>query len=217
MAKGTKFGTIHSNVDLHLIQQKIEVGPAVPRTSYVHVPGADGSIDLTEALGTVSYDDRELVWTFALYPGDDWVERRRKVSNAINGIACRITPDGEEGWYYDGRVVVDEYASDKLLRTVTVKATCRPWRYKLTPTVISREDLGPAYKQLSLPNERRPIIPTITVAQDTTLLWGGSAIAVSAGTYRRADICLQAGPNILKAKVASGTGSITVEYQEASL
>lgn len=61
------------------------------------------------------------------------------------------------------------------------------------------------------------MIPTITVAQDTTLLWGGSTIAMSAGTHRRADIRLQGGANILKAKVPSGTGSITVEYQEASL
>lgn len=217
MAKGTNFGSLHSNADLRLIQQKVEVGPAVPRTSYVQVPGADGALDLTEALGNVNYDDREIVWTFALYPGDDWAERRRRVSNALNGIACRITPDDETGWYYDGRVSVDEYASDRLLRTITVKAVCRPWRYKLAPTVVTRADLGTAYKQLSLPNERRPVIPTITVAQDTTLLWGGSTIAVSAGTYRRADIRLQAGANILKAKVPSGTGSITVEYQEASL
>lgn len=217
MAKGTKFGTLHSNVDLHLIQQKITVGPAAPRTSYVQVPGADGSIDLTEALGTVSYDDRELVWTFALYPGDDWVERRRKVSNAINGIACRITPDGEDGWYYDGRVVVDEYATDKMLRTITVKAICRPWRYKMAPTTVSRSDLGTAYKQLSLPNERRPVIPTITVAQDTTLLWGSSTINISAGDHILPAIRLAAGSNTLKAKVASGTGSITVTYQEASL
>lgn len=92
-----------------------------------------------------------------------------------------------------------------------------PWRYKLTPTTVARSDLGTAYKQLSLPNERRPVIPTITVEQTTTLLWGGSTITLSAGTYRRADICLAAGSNILKAKVASGTGSISVEYQEASL
>lgn len=218
MAKGTKFGTLHSNVDLHLIQQKIIVGPAVPRTSYVQVPGMDGSLDLTEALGAVNYADRELAWTFALYPGDDWAERRRKVSNAINGIACQITPDDETGWYYDGRVSVDACASDKLLRTITVKAVCRPWRYKIAPTIVTRTDLGAAYKQLSLPNERRPVIPSITVAQDTTLLWDGESIAVSAGENLIIPaIRLSAGNNILKAKVASGTGSITVTYQEASL
>ena len=53
--------------------------------------------------------------------------------------------------------------------------------------------------------------------QATTLLWGGKTIALSAGTYRRADICLAAGANILKAKVASGVGTISVEYQEARL
>ena len=108
---------------------------------------------------------------------------------------------------------VSEYNSGRI--PVTMLAD--PWRYKLAPTTVARSDLGAAYKQLSLPNERRPVIPTITVEQATTLLWGGSTITLSAGTYRRADICLAAGPNILKAKVASGAGSISVEYQEASL
>lgn len=217
MARGTTFGQLHSNVDLHLIQQSVKVGPAVLRTSYIQVPGADGSLDLTDALGTVNYDDRELSWTFALYPGDNWAERRQKVNNALNGLSCKITLDDESGWYYSGRVEVTEQATDKLLRTIAVKAICRPWRYKFNPTTVTRSDLSTAYKQLQLPNERRPVIPKITVAQDTTLLWNGSTISATAGTHRFANICLAAGDNILKAKVASGTGSITVEYQEASL
>ena len=54
MARGTTFGTLHSSTALHLIQQTIKIGPAVPRTSYLQVPGADGSIDLTDALGAVN-------------------------------------------------------------------------------------------------------------------------------------------------------------------
>lgn len=217
MARGTKFGTLHSNTDLKLIQQSVKISPAALRTSYVQVPGADGSLDLTEALGAVNYDDREIIWTFALYPNDNWAERRQRVNNAINGLACKIIMDDEDGWYYTGRVEVTDQSTDRLLRTITVKATCSPWRYKLNPTTVTRSDLGTAYKQLSLPNERRPVIPTITIEQDTTLLWNGSTISTSAGTHRFLGIQLAAGDNILKAKVAGGTGSITVKYQEASL
>lgn len=218
MAKGSKFGSLHSNEDLKLIQQSVKIGPAVLRTSYIQVPGADGSLDLTAALGTENYDDREITWIFALYPGDDWAERRQKVNNAINGIACKIILDDEPGWYYTGRLEVTEQATDKLLRTITVKAICRPWRCKLNPTTVTRSDLGSAYRQLSMPNERRPVVPTITVEQATTLLWQGNTYTINAGTHRLPDIQLQAGENILKAKVPdSDTGSITVEYQEASL
>ena len=86
MAKGTTFGTIHSNRDLMLIQQSIEISPAIPRINIVDVPGANGGLDLTEALGVgVLYKDREIKWTFALYPGANWAERFQAVSGSING------------------------------------------------------------------------------------------------------------------------------------
>ena len=98
-----------------------------------------------------------------------------------------------------------------------VEIICDPWKYKNEKTTVSRSDLGTAYKQLSLPNESRPVIPTITVAQDTVLLWGDNTININAGDHILPDIRLSAGSNILKAKVASGTGSISVTYQEASM
>ena len=104
-----------------------------------------------------------------------------------------------------------------MMQTIPVTVNCDPWKYKNAKTTVSRSDLGTVYKQLSLPNERRPVIPTITVAQDTTLLWGSSTINISAGNNILPDIRLAAGSNTLKAKVASSTGSITVTYQEASL
>ena len=78
-------------------------------------------------------------------------------------------------------------------------------------------DLSTEYKQLLLLNESRPVIPQITVEQDTTLLWKGSTINASAGSHIFPDIRLSAGENILEAKVSSGNGVITVTYQEASL
>ena len=107
--------------------------------------------------------------------------------------------------------------SNKIKQTIPVTVDCDPWKYKIERTTVSRSDLGTAYKQLALPNESRPVIPTITVAQDTVLLWGGNTINVSAGDHILPAIRLAAGNNILKAKVASGTGSITVTYQEASM
>ena len=89
---------------------------------------------------------------------------------------------------------------------------------KSEQSTVSRADLSANYKQLQLPNERRPVVPSITVEQTTTLMWNGNTYTVNTGTHRLLDIQLQAGDNILKAKVPdSDTGSITVEYQEGSL
>lgn len=218
MIKGTTFGTIHSGTDLHLIQQKVEVQPAPPKTNYKDIPGFDGSKDLTEALGVgVKFGDREISWTFGLYPGDSWPEKQRQVSNALNGYAGHITLDDDPGYYYDGRLTVSEYSIDKLLRQIVVKALCRPYKLKQQITTVSRNDLSANYKNITLINGRKPVVPSITVSVETTLKWGEDTYTVNAGTHKIMDIVLSPGNNILKAKVTGESGEITVSYQEGDL
>lgn len=217
MARGTDFGGIHSHRDLHLIQQSVEVSPAEPKTNFKDIPGADGSKDLTtQPSGWVVYYPRSIRWTFALYPGDNWEAKQRQVSNALNGRRCHIYLHGDPDYYYDGRLVVKEYASSGRLKQIIVEATCSPYLLKREETTVTA-NLSTAYTEISLPNDFKRVIPTITVTADTQLLWKGNSFAISAGTYRIADIQLQAGENTLQAKVSSGTGTISVVYQEGSL
>lgn len=218
MAKGTTFGTIHSNRDLMLIQQSIEISPAIPRINIVDVPGANGGLDLTEALGVgVLYKDREIKWTFALYPGANWAERFQAVSGSINGLSCHITLDDDPGYYYDGRLQVYGYKFDALLRQITVKATCRPYKRKQIETTVSRSDISTNITTIVLNNDRMPVIPTIKTQQDTTLNWGGNSYTVNAGTHVIPEIRLSEGRNELDAKVSSGLGTISIVYREGAL
>ena len=122
MAKGTDFGGVHSHRDLNLIQQLVEEQPAEPKLNRIDIPGAYGSKDLSELpSGQLRYKDRTIVWTFALYPGEDWDAKHRQVSNAINGKRCRITLDTSPGYYYDGRVVVKKYNKDQQLRVLRLR------------------------------------------------------------------------------------------------
>ncbi len=218
MAIGTTFGTIHSNTGLALIQQTVEVSPAEPKTNYKDIPGASGSKDLTEALGVgVKYADREISWTFALYPGADWYSKQAEVSNAINGKALHIIIDGDAAWYYDGRVAVDSYKADKLLRQITVKAICRPYKRKVTETPATRADLTTAYKSLTCPIGAMPLIPIVTVGQQTTVKWGTTETAIAAGTHTLPALYM-AGEQIIQAKLATGSaGSISITWREGSL
>lgn len=217
MARGTIFGAMHSNIDLGLIQQKIEISPAEPKLNLVDIPCADGSKDMTESLGVgVKYNDREITWTFALYPGADWFEKQAEISNALNGKRLHITPDGMDGWYYDGRISVDNYTSDRLLHQITVKAICFPYKRKTSDTVATREDLSTIYKNLSLHIGPMPQIPVITVAQDTTIKWGDVVVTLNAGTITIPDLYMS-GDQTLQAKVTSGTGQIIITWREGSL
>lgn len=219
MAQGTTFGSIHSNTVLHLIQQKVEVKPARPKTKYIDIPGGDGSKDLSEALGVgVKYADREITWTFGLYPGQDWYTTQCEVSGILNGLACHITLDDDPDYYYDGRLTVSDYKSSKLLRQIVVKALCRPYKRKQLQTIIARNDLTTTYKTIVLANDRMPVIPEITVAQETSLKFHGQTYTLTAGTYKLAGIMLAEGRNTLEVKTASGTGGqISIAYREGAL
>ncbi len=217
MARGTDFGGVHSHYDLNLIQQKVEVDPAEPKLNMIEIPGADGAVDLTEQpAGRVVYKTRKITWTFALYPGENWDAKHAQVSNALNGRQANITLDTDPGYYYRGRLSVAKHNVDGLLRQIIVEAICQPYKLKQLPTKATLA-LTTAYKTIRLLNDRKAIIPTITLTAAGTLRWKGGTIALNAGTHKVLDIELTEGENLLEAKVTSGTGTLTVEYQEGSL
>ncbi len=217
MARGTDFGGIHSHHDLHLIQALMEVEPAEPKLNFIDVPGADGAKDFSEApAGRVVYNTRKITWTFKLYPGDHWAEKYTEVSNALNGRSCHITLDADPDYYYVGRVAVDKHDVDGILHTITVVATCQPYKLRLYETTQTAA-LTTSYTSIALTNERKPVVPTITVTASVTLLWNGNTFTLAAGTHRLLDIMLIEGVNVLQAKTVSGTGTITVKYQKGAL
>lgn len=217
MAKGTDFGGIHSSRDLNLIQQLVDVQPAEPKLNLIDIPGADGSKDLSEQpAGRMTYHDRKLTWTFALYPGENWHDKHRQVSNALNGKRCRITLDDDPAYCYVGRLAVKKYSTDRLLRQITIEATCSPYRLKQEITTVTAQ-LGAEYSTIILANDRKPVVPEITVTAETQLLWHGATYIINAGTHKVLNVELQEGENTLTAKTLSGTGTITVVYQEGAL
>ena len=218
MARGTDFGGVHSFIDLHLIQQMVDVQPAEPKLNLIDIPGGDGAKDMsTQPAGRVVFKDRTITWTFALYPGDIWAEKHRQVSGALNGKYCRITLDSDPDYYFLGRLVVKNYKVDNQLRQITITASCRPYMLRQAETVVKVSNLSTTYRTLDLVNDRKPAIPTITVTAETTLRWNGGTVTLAPGTHKILDIELQEGINKLEAKVTTGTGSITLTYQEGAL
>lgn len=217
MARGTDFGGIHSFRDLHLVQASVDVQPAKPKINFIDIPGADGSKDFSESpAGRVVFDTRKITWVFKLYPGDSWVDKYALVSNNLNGKACKITLDDDPSYYYEGRVQVDKHKADGILHTITVVATCQPYKLWQDETVVEAS-LTTADTTMLLQNDRRVVVPRITVSAETTLTWGDASISISEGTHKILDIELQPGANYLKAKTTAGTGEIKVVYQEGAL
>ena len=142
IAKGVLFDNIHSFHDLNLIFAGAEIPPATPKENYIDVPGADSSLDLTEALGEVKYNDRSgCKFTFTMNPDGDLSDeafeaKKTEISNLLNGTVRKITLDKDPDYYYLGRCTVNGYAQNKKIKQFVISAKVKPYKYKQNETEV---------------------------------------------------------------------------------
>ena len=213
---GISFDDVHSFDDLSLILSEKDIPPATPKTTYIDVPGADGSLDLTEASGDVRFQDRSCKFTFTMLPSDrtEFEEKKTEISNLLNGKKCKITLDIDSDYYYQGRCTVDDYLQDINLKQIVVTAKVKPYKYKQDVTAVSVQ-LGQTAKTIYLDNGRLAVVPQIDCSNDNTVVvFNGATYNLSKGTHKLLDIQLKQGINTL---TVSGTGTVTFKYQEGDL
>lgn len=213
---GVYFGNIHSFYDLNLILAPFTPAPAEPKLNFLEIPGRDGHLDLTETNGEVKYNSREFEFIFTVAPGDPLTfdERVSAVSNALNGLRCKITLDRDPDYYWLGRCVVNQYKQNKRIGQITVNAKVNPYKLKQNPTVHSFS-LTSELQTVTIRNSRKSVVPTFECTNDnTTIQFNNVSVVVNAGTHKILDICFAEGENVLN---LSGTGTITITYQEGEL
>lgn len=212
MMQGIWFDNIHSYDDLNLVLSKVSIPPATPKTNYIDIPGGDGSIDLTEAVGEVKFQNRECSFTFTVFPYEDFEEKKREISNLLNGKRCKIVLDKDPDYYWDGRCSINEYASDRLKYEIVVGAVVAPYKLKhdVTKVIVPAGNMVIA----RLSNSRKRAIPTITTPMGATIVFGTGSIDVPAGTWKVPSIELVEGYN---QAIVTSSDTVTFTYQEGDL
>lgn len=220
ITNGIIFGDIHSYNDLDLLLSSVEIVPAPINENYIEKNGGDGSLDLTEAHGKITYGDRKnCKFVFTMNPANDlsdsaFEEKKMQVSNALNGRYFeRIILDKDPEYFYTGRCSVNSYLSDKRIRQIVVTARLNPWKHKVNETVYSFE-LNGSEQTFVLDNGRKPIVPVINCTNDIVIVFKNSSFGISAGTHKHLGICLTEGENVLK---ITGTGTVVFTYTEGDL
>lgn len=194
------------------------IGEAEPKYNLVQVPGGVGYIDLTNALGVMGYNERELELTMKDIAGhNEFIRHYSAMQADIHGKRCKITLSDDPDYYWDGRCSVGDMEQDGTACYVTVVAICQPYKLKQSKTVVQDDSLTGEYKEIVLSNDTMPTIPTITVQQETTIEYNGATYSINTGTHRLLDIILVSGGGTIKAKAPGGSGSIKIEYQEGAL
>ena len=194
------------------------IGEAEPKYNLVQVPGGVGYIDLTNALGVMGYNERELELTMKdIADHNEFIRHYSAMQADIHGKRCKITLSDDPDYYWDGRCSVGAMEQDGIACYVPVVAICQPYKLKQSKTVVQDDSLTEEYKELVLSNDTMPTIPTITVQQETTIEYNGSTYSINTGSHRLLDIILVSGGGTIKAKAPGGSGSIKIEYQEGAL
>lgn len=210
------FDGVASFRDWGIYLSSIVIDDPKPKEIYVDIPNGDGALDLTEALtGEVHYESRPFEAVFTIKPETYSVELVRYLRSYLNGKQRTIRTKEEPGYYLIGRCATS-VKKDGVLAVLTVKATCKPWKYKNDVTAINTTIGASGTTTLNLTNERKRVIPTITASAAVTIAFNGQTISVNAGTQRLTNIALQYGNNVLTITGAEGT-TVSFEYQEGAL
>ena len=210
--KGMYFDNVHSFEHLNLVLSNVDIPPAEVKTNYIDIPGGDGSVDLTEALGEVKFKDRECAFTFTVFPHEDFEEKKKYISNILNGTRCKMILDKDPKYYWEGRCFINEYASDRNLHQIVVKAIVAPYKLKVAETVVTLQ-AGQSVRAV-LVNGRKTTVPTITNSHDVTIVFEGNTYTLNPGTHQVPDIELKFGDNPI---TITSEGSLKFTYQEGDL
>ena len=210
--KGISFDDIHSYKDLNLVVAPFTIPPATAKTTYVDIPGGDGSVDLTEALGEVKYKDRECTFTFTVFPYEDFEEKKKYISNLLNGRRCRIILDKDPEYYWDSRCLVQNYECNKNLRKIAIKATMAPYKLRIRQTVVTVPAGNSVVRTLS--NGRKSVIPTITTTAPARVIFEGNSYDLGIGTHTILNIQLKYGKQDV---TVTSESPVKFTYQEGDL
>ncbi|MPM29699.1 hypothetical protein SDC9_76239 [bioreactor metagenome] len=210
------FDGMASFSDWGLYLTSLTIDAPKPKEIYVEIPHGDGALDLTEALtGEVHYESRPFEAVFAIKPETYSAELVRWLIGYLNGKKRIIRTKKEPGYYLIGRCATS-FKNDGVLAVLTVKATCQPWKYKNDVTAKNTTIGVSGTTSVTLQNERKWVIPTITTSAAVTILFDGTSTSLNAGTHRVTNIALSCGDNVLTITGAAGT-TVKFEYQEGAL
>ena len=213
-----RFGTV---VDLlkhgyTIDSSGIDLGNVEAKTSYIDIEGADGKIDVTNALtDDVHYNNRNVqipIQSVAMHSTDRLADRFA-LDQLFSGKNMKMfVEDFDEDWYMDGRFSLESSYSVPV-RSYTIKGDCKPYRFNFdesseTFTVTDTLQCAIDYA------DSMPVCPTINVSSDMELTLNGTVYSLKQGYNIVPDLILRTGTTSFSLK---GSGTYTFTWRGGNL
>ncbi len=105
------------------------IAPPEPNTNLVEIPGRDGPIDFSTYLtGGVTYKSRTGSLEFYVENDhEDWTMIHDKIANYLHGQEVYMILEDIPGYYYHGRIAMNEWASESWNSRVVLNYTLDPF------------------------------------------------------------------------------------------
>ena len=133
--------------DWHLIASSRPVfAPPKVKTTYIDVPGGNGSLDLSESLTRFPlYENRTGSITFKVLNHYDkngeiiyessrngrWAERYSEIMEFLHGKCLYAVLDDDPLWFYQGRFTVDSWESGNTWSEITIGYNVNPFKWSI--------------------------------------------------------------------------------------
>lgn len=232
MRVGVMFGNIHSERDLGLVMSEKSIGAPEVRTNYIDVPMRDGLLDFTESItGKVKYKSRAISLVFYML-GDKnlFVSNISKIENYLHGKRLKVIFDDDPAYYYDARLSVNEWISDRNAGKVVIEGTAEPYKLDIQSSAedwlwdpLDFEDgvirelnsisvNGTA--TVTLIGSARESCPEFTASAAMTVTYKEKSYNLPKGSTKVYEILVEDGENVLTFK---GNGTVSIDYRGGSL
>ena len=199
--------------DWNIVLTKVEIPFPKAKTSTVDIKGADGVLDLSEALtGDIKYSNREIKLTFELLDDSEYESLISKIGAYVHGKKITFQLTNDDLYYYVGRASINEWECVKRKGKIVISIDCDPYKYKVNETIINVAVNGE--NTIILTNERQRVYPSLSVQGNVIMTWNNTTYELSDGVYKLLTFYLVEGDNIIN---LNGNGSVKFTYRMGAL
>jgi hypothetical protein len=230
---GVLIGNKHTLRDWGLGWVSINLGFPEAKTYEQNIPGADGTLDLTEAIAPdVKFKPRSLSLEFETFDKDfyEWSALISDIGNYLVGQRLKIILDNDEQFYYIGRLTINVEKTERANGKLVISGDVDPYKYEKFSSLedYTWDDFNfetgivRDYKnlevngtlELCIPGRRKSIVPVIECSSQMQVLYEGLNVTLASGKSKVFGIYLHEGDNHL---TFTGNGTVSVDYRGGSL
>lgn len=220
-------GEKRTSDDWGLKLRSMSIALPEPKTNRVDIVGADGVLDLTDALGTVRYKNRDIQFVFdAMARPEQWHSLTSEIANYLHGRRHKVILDTDPYYYYIGRLSLESGKDSYLTNQITILGDVDPYKYELYSSLedwlwddfdldsgVIREykDLAVSGSlSVTIPGTRKEVVPTIASSAAMQVEWKGVRYDLPAGETKIYEISIPEGDHTL---TFHGTGTVSIDYR----